>query len=89
MGKIEKYYLDKDGDTQVTMKADVAKEIQIAIKAFSAGKQSECPSMGRELATARYIANEFLEDSTSKRFACFDYITFLNTVEKKIKELIK
>lgn len=88
---IEKYYIDESGEPKVVMNQNAAREIGVAIDAFRAGiEKSNFSSMSQERLTAKYIADNFLQDDKSKE-AAENYpglYEFLHVVEKKIEKLL-
>lgn len=97
MGKI-KYYMEK-GQPKVIMDQNTAREAKRAIDSFKAGiAQSNFTDVSQLRLTGEHIANEFLEDNVSKLLAKEKFVSevgaisgqimFLQTVEKKISELL-
>lgn len=97
MGKI-KYYMEK-GQPKVIMDQNTAIEAKRAIKSFKAGiGKSPFNEVSQIRLTGEHIAEEFLKDNVSKLLAKEKFVSevgaisgqimFLQTVEKKISELL-
>ena len=95
---IEKYYME-DGQPKVVMTQNAAKEVKAVIEGFRAGiGQSSFSKKIQQLRIGEHVADEFLKDTVSWSLAqekvetddgtILGPIMFLQTVEKKIKDLV-
>lgn len=94
-----KYYKDEKGELKIEMTQNAAIEVKATLAGFRAGiEKTALRENTQQLFTGQYVADEFLKDTASWSLTQEDVetndgtvsgpIMFLQTVEKKIKDLV-